>query len=198
MEQHPVLGYEMLRDVTFLQGEGLSVVRSHHERWDGRGYPDGLAGTDIPLAARIFSVADALDAMTSERPYRMPRPGWTRRPRSSGSRAASSTRRSSPRSRTASRSCDRCSALSWLPDQLELEARAGEERCGFAGRVRCCEERVRVVFCRRLREERCRTLEQRAGGVERPLNPREAGGRAPAVATMCPQPPKSVYATRIV
>jgi response regulator RpfG family c-di-GMP phosphodiesterase len=73
MEQHPLLGYEMLREVTFLQGEGLSVVRSHHERWDGQGYPDNLAGTDIPLAARIFSVADALDAMTSERPYRMPR-----------------------------------------------------------------------------------------------------------------------------
>jgi HD-GYP domain-containing protein (c-di-GMP phosphodiesterase class II) len=45
-------------------------VRSHHERWDGRGYPDGLAGTDIPLGARIFAVADALDAMTTDRPYR--------------------------------------------------------------------------------------------------------------------------------
>ena len=50
MEEHPLLGYEMLRDVTFLQGEGLAVVRSHHERWDGRGYPDGLEGTEIPLA----------------------------------------------------------------------------------------------------------------------------------------------------
>jgi response regulator RpfG family c-di-GMP phosphodiesterase len=74
MEQHPVLGYDMLRDVTFLQGDGLSVVRSHHERWDGSGYPDNLAGTEIPLAARIFSVADALDAMTTERPYRLARP----------------------------------------------------------------------------------------------------------------------------
>ena len=73
MEQHPMLGYEMLRHVTFLQGEGLSVVRSHHERWDGRGYPDSLEGSDIPLAARIFAVADALDAMTSTRPYRPPR-----------------------------------------------------------------------------------------------------------------------------
>jgi ribonuclease P protein subunit RPR2 len=70
MEQHPLIGYEMLRNVEFLRGEGLSVVRSHHERWDGTGYPDRLAGTDIPLAARIFAVADALDAMTSDRPYR--------------------------------------------------------------------------------------------------------------------------------
>jgi len=74
MEQHPVLGHEMLRDVSFLQGEGLAVVRSHHERWDGRGYPDGREGTEIPLAARVFAVADALDAMTSLRPYRLPRP----------------------------------------------------------------------------------------------------------------------------
>jgi len=46
------------------------VVRSHHERWDGKGYPDALSGTDVPLAARVFAVADALDAMTSDRPYR--------------------------------------------------------------------------------------------------------------------------------
>jgi ribonuclease P protein subunit RPR2 len=45
-------------------------VRSHHERWDGKGYPDGVAGTDIPLGARVFAVADSLDAMTSDRPYR--------------------------------------------------------------------------------------------------------------------------------
>jgi HD-GYP domain-containing protein (c-di-GMP phosphodiesterase class II) len=45
-------------------------IRHHHERWDGRGYPDGLAGNDIPLAARIIAVADAYDAMTSNRTYR--------------------------------------------------------------------------------------------------------------------------------
>jgi response regulator RpfG family c-di-GMP phosphodiesterase len=70
MQQHTVLGDQMLRGVVFLSGEGISIVRSHHERWDGRGYPDGLTGTDIPLAARVFAVADALDAMTSDRPYR--------------------------------------------------------------------------------------------------------------------------------
>jgi len=70
MQRHTVLGDQMLRAVTFLQGEGIAVVRSHHERWDGAGYPDGLAGTEIPIAARVFAVADALDAMTSDRPYR--------------------------------------------------------------------------------------------------------------------------------
>jgi response regulator RpfG family c-di-GMP phosphodiesterase len=70
METHTVLGEQMLGGVAFLQGEGLRIVRSHHERWDGSGYPDGLAGTEIPLSARIFAVADALDAMTSDRPYR--------------------------------------------------------------------------------------------------------------------------------
>ena len=70
MQTHTVLGEQMLRGVTFLQGAGLGVVRSHHERWDGRGYPDGRAGTDVPVAARVFAVADALDAMTSDRPYR--------------------------------------------------------------------------------------------------------------------------------
>jgi response regulator RpfG family c-di-GMP phosphodiesterase len=70
MQTHTVLGEAMLSGVAFLQGEGLRVVRSHHERWDGRGYPDGLAHDEIPVGARIFAVADALDAMTSHRPYR--------------------------------------------------------------------------------------------------------------------------------
>jgi response regulator RpfG family c-di-GMP phosphodiesterase len=74
METHTVLGEQVLGGVAFLQGEGLRVVRSHHERWDGGGYPDALEGTDIPLAARVFAVADALDAMTSNRPYRQARP----------------------------------------------------------------------------------------------------------------------------
>jgi putative two-component system response regulator len=70
MRTHTILGEQMLGGVAFLQGEGLRVVRSHHERWDGAGYPDSLSGTDIPVGARIFAVADALDAMTSDRPYR--------------------------------------------------------------------------------------------------------------------------------
>ena len=70
IQTHTVLGEAMLSGVAFLKGAGLKVVRSHHERWDGRGYPDGLGGEEIPLGARIFAVADALDAMTSHRPYR--------------------------------------------------------------------------------------------------------------------------------
>jgi diguanylate cyclase (GGDEF)-like protein len=70
MRTHTVLGEQLLRDVDLLHGDGLRVVRCHHERWDGLGYPDGLVRAEIPLAARVFSVADALDAMTSDRPYR--------------------------------------------------------------------------------------------------------------------------------
>jgi len=70
LETHTLLGEQMLGGVALLQGDGLKVVRNHHERWDGAGYPDGLAGYDVPLPARIFAVADALDAMTSDRPYR--------------------------------------------------------------------------------------------------------------------------------
>jgi diguanylate cyclase (GGDEF)-like protein len=70
MRTHTVLGSQLLSQVPLLQGEGLSVIRSHHERWDGSGYPDLLGGEDIPIGGRIFAVADALDAMTSDRPYR--------------------------------------------------------------------------------------------------------------------------------
>ena len=69
MREHPAIGERMLAKVDFLQ-PALVVVRHHHERWDGRGYPDGLRGEEIPLAARIVGVCDAYDAMTSDRPYR--------------------------------------------------------------------------------------------------------------------------------
>jgi response regulator RpfG family c-di-GMP phosphodiesterase len=75
MQTHTVLGEAMLSGIGFLKGEGLKIVRSHHERWDGRGYPDGFSRDEIPLGARIFAVADALDAMTSHRPYRRAM-GW--------------------------------------------------------------------------------------------------------------------------
>jgi response regulator RpfG family c-di-GMP phosphodiesterase len=74
IETHTVLGEQMLEGVSFLSGECLAVVRSHHERWDGGGYPDGLAGNEIPLGARVFAVADTLDAITSNRPYRREQP----------------------------------------------------------------------------------------------------------------------------
>jgi len=70
LETHPLLGEQMIGQAALLRGSGTQVVRSHHERWDGRGYPDRLAGDDIPLCARVFSIADTLDAITSDRPYR--------------------------------------------------------------------------------------------------------------------------------
>ena len=70
MQRHPLIGTELLAGVPMLEGEGLQVVRSHHERWDGQGYPDRLRGEEIPPVARIFAVADTLDAMTTDRPYR--------------------------------------------------------------------------------------------------------------------------------
>jgi response regulator RpfG family c-di-GMP phosphodiesterase len=73
LETHTVLGEQMVGDAVLLRGQGTRVVRSHHERWDGRGYPDGLGGENIPLGARVFSVADTLDAITSDRPYRRAR-----------------------------------------------------------------------------------------------------------------------------
>jgi ribonuclease P protein subunit RPR2 len=64
-----VTGAQIVRGIEFL-GDAAAVVRSHHERWDGKGYPDGLRGEEIPIAARVFSAADVFDALTTERPYR--------------------------------------------------------------------------------------------------------------------------------
>jgi ribonuclease P protein subunit RPR2 len=73
MAQHPMIGAQIVRGIEFL-ARAVEVVRSHHERWDGRGYPDRLAGEEIPLAARVFAVADVLDALTTDRPYRAASP----------------------------------------------------------------------------------------------------------------------------
>jgi len=69
MAQHPLIGADIVRGIEFLAG-AVPVVRSHHERWDGGGYPDGLAHDQIPVEARAFAVADVLDALTTDRPYR--------------------------------------------------------------------------------------------------------------------------------
>ena len=74
MRQHPSWGFEMLSDVRFIQDDARQIIWSHHERWDGEGYPRGLAGHQIPLAARIFAAVDTYDAITSDRPYRRARP----------------------------------------------------------------------------------------------------------------------------
>ncbi|HWC30230.1 MAG TPA: HD-GYP domain-containing protein, partial [Dehalococcoidia bacterium] len=69
MRQHPEIGYNMLKQVKFLQG-AAEIILCHHERWDGRGYPRALHEEEIPLGARIFTVVDTFDSMTSDRPYR--------------------------------------------------------------------------------------------------------------------------------
>ena len=69
METHAAAGYDMLRDIDF-PWDILPLVRGHHERWDGKGYPDKLAGEKIALSARIVCVADVFDALTTDRPYR--------------------------------------------------------------------------------------------------------------------------------
>lgn len=68
IEAHPLTGAEMIRDIHYL-ASAIPVIRCHHERWDGRGYPQGLAGKEIPLTARIVALADGFDAMTTDRPY---------------------------------------------------------------------------------------------------------------------------------
>jgi putative nucleotidyltransferase with HDIG domain len=69
MKRHPEAGLELVADIDF-PGDVRAIIRSHHERWDGKGYPDGLKGDDIPFAARILCVADVYDALTTTRSYR--------------------------------------------------------------------------------------------------------------------------------
>jgi putative nucleotidyltransferase with HDIG domain len=69
MKRHPEAGLELVADIDF-PGDVRAIIRNHHERWDGQGYPDGLAGDDIPFAARILCVADVYDALTTARSYR--------------------------------------------------------------------------------------------------------------------------------
>ena len=74
MRRHPLIAAEILKPIYYL-APSLSIPRSHHEKWDGSGYPDRLAGESIPLYARIFAFVDVYDALTSDRPYRR---AWSR------------------------------------------------------------------------------------------------------------------------
>ena len=69
MREHPTIGAQIVAPIQFL-GDAVQVIRHHHERFDGTGYPSQMRGEEIPLAARVFAVADSYDAMTSDRPYR--------------------------------------------------------------------------------------------------------------------------------
>jgi putative nucleotidyltransferase with HDIG domain len=75
IKTHPVIGESIIKDMDLSPPE-RDIIRHHHERWDGRGYPDGVAGEDISLLARIVAVADAFDAMTTDRPYRRAKAGF--------------------------------------------------------------------------------------------------------------------------
>ena len=99
MARHPVIGRRDRAARSSSSPRPLEVVRPHHERWDGTGYPDGLAGEEIPLAARVFAVADVLDALTTDRPYRPASPlAEAREMINRRERAPISTRAWSPRS----------------------------------------------------------------------------------------------------
>jgi HD-GYP domain-containing protein (c-di-GMP phosphodiesterase class II) len=74
MKMHPQYAYDLLSQINFLR-PALDIPFCHHEKWDGSGYPRGIAGEQIPLAARIFAVVDVYDALTSDRPYRA---AWSR------------------------------------------------------------------------------------------------------------------------
>jgi putative nucleotidyltransferase with HDIG domain len=74
MKKHPIIAYEILSPIAFLR-KAIDIPYCHHEKWDGTGYPRGLKGEQIPLAARIFSVVDVFDALLSDRPYRE---AWTK------------------------------------------------------------------------------------------------------------------------
>jgi HD-GYP domain-containing protein (c-di-GMP phosphodiesterase class II) len=74
MRKHPIYARDMLKDIAYLK-DAIEIPYSHHEHWDGGGYPQGLKGERIPLSARIFSVVDIWDALLSDRPYRK---AWSR------------------------------------------------------------------------------------------------------------------------
>jgi HD-GYP domain-containing protein (c-di-GMP phosphodiesterase class II) len=74
MRQHPIYAYNLLKGIPFLE-KALDIPYCHHEKWDGSGYPQGLKGEQIPLAARVFALVDVWDALLSDRPYRQ---AWTR------------------------------------------------------------------------------------------------------------------------
>jgi len=74
MRKHPTFAFELLSPIRYLKSAAIDIPYCHHEKWDGTGYPRGLKGEQIPLAARIFAAPDVWDALTSDRPYR---PAWS-------------------------------------------------------------------------------------------------------------------------
>jgi HD-GYP domain-containing protein (c-di-GMP phosphodiesterase class II) len=122
MQEHAELGERLLAHVPLLNQEGARVIRSHHERWDGNGYPDRLSEESIPLGARIFAVVDSLDAMTDQRPYRAPVSWEAAAEEIRRCRGRTSTRTSSTASRHASPTSTACT---WRSSRQPDGAREG-------------------------------------------------------------------------
>jgi HD-GYP domain-containing protein (c-di-GMP phosphodiesterase class II) len=97
MRRHPQYAFDLLAPIPYLR-PALDIPYCHHEHWDGSGYPRGLKGEQIPLAARIFSIVDIWDALLSDRPYRDAWPKTRSQPTSRKYQGRSSTRKSSRRS----------------------------------------------------------------------------------------------------
>ena len=114
MKLHPDIGFGILRDVEFLQS-AADMVRAHHEKFDGTGYPLGLAGDEIPLGARIFSVADTFDAITTDRPYRKAAPPQAAVAEIGAAPAHSLILPSSKSSSTSGPSCGNCGRTASSP-----------------------------------------------------------------------------------
>ena len=117
MQEHSAIGERILR--TWTTTRTSRVVRHHHERIDGEGYPDGIAGLEIPLISRIIAVADAYNAMTSDRPYRDAMPSRVASLRLAQAAVRSSTHRSSSLSKRCSR---RQARITGLPAEADFAA----------------------------------------------------------------------------
>ena len=102
MQAHPEIGDRMLAPLALLEPV-RPIVRHHHERWDGTGYPDRLVADEIPLLARIVALADSIEAMSGQRPYRFPLDKEGSSPSSSSAADGNGTRRSSTSPSTSSR-----------------------------------------------------------------------------------------------
>jgi hypothetical protein len=121
MQRHALIGASMLcesRSPVMQLAE--TIARMHHERWDGAGYPNGLSGTDIPLAGRICGICDVFDALVSERPYKQDGPSAKRSTRSARRADSTSTRTSLRRSSTSRRMPS--------PSSTTQDTRAAERR----------------------------------------------------------------------
>jgi response regulator RpfG family c-di-GMP phosphodiesterase len=121
MRQHPRLGHQLLEGIDFLSEARVTVLH-HHERWDGQGYPDGLARHDINLGARVFAVCDTLDAITSDRPYRKARP-----------------------LQVAVEEIQRCSGSQFDPRVVDAFMQVGAQRCGRAIEIGHLQERQQLT-----------------------------------------------------